>query len=154
MTPDPEVKVNSPEVKIVKPESGVLVALPFGLKASPKLWEPVEAPKPDRRVKTRRPGKNLARGRKRRGLMVATPSPPPVLPDGSPVIPESGSGGSRESTGGLEGATRGAKNHRTTLPEVVHDQEANDDSDALAAAFRNLIDDTDDSPPGYQITMD
>ena len=36
--PDPEVKVETPEVKIVKPESGPPVSLPFGLRASPKLW--------------------------------------------------------------------------------------------------------------------
>ena len=61
MTPNPEVKVKAPEVKIVAPSPEIPVNLPFRLKESPKLWEPVEAPKPERNVKTRRPGKNRAR---------------------------------------------------------------------------------------------
>ena len=38
MKPEPEVMVDSPEVKIVKPESGPPVSLPFGLRTSPELW--------------------------------------------------------------------------------------------------------------------
>jgi len=77
MAPEPEVKVKTPEVKVVPPEPGVPVTLPSGMKESPKLWKQVEAPKPKRRVKTRRPGKNLL-GVGNGEAFQAPPPPPPL----------------------------------------------------------------------------
>ena len=103
----------APEGKIVKQTSGPPASLPFGLRASPKLWEPVATHMPENRVKTRRPGKNLARGMRRRVLAGPTPSPDHVSPANSPVIPGAGSRES-ESGGSREGAERGGKKQRTS----------------------------------------
>ena len=89
MAPELEVKVQTPEVA-------------------------VEAPTPQVKEKTRRPGKNLARGRRRRGLLGPMPSPSPTLPKSRTPTSEEGSrgdSGSRETSPPV-------KKSRTELPDV------------------------------------
>ena len=161
--PDPEVEVVAPEGKIVRQQSGPPVSLPFGLRASPKLWEPVVTHLSENRVKTRRPGKKLARRMRRRVLPAPTPSPDHVSPDKSPVLPETGSGGS-ESGGSQEGAKRGSKKQRTdpqsNLPEIPGGEDdgkvdmEDDGMEDTNANLERLSREVAVPSPDYQITFD